>query len=105
MADLPFTPFIETKDLVFFSGKIEFTPRGKVLEGMIAERISQTMNNILVELKYAGLDASNIVFAQVFLTDMENYQEFNDEYIKHLVKLYPARFVVAVKKLPLGAKN
>ena len=104
MADLPFTPFIETNDLIFFSGKIELTPEGKVLEGTIAEKTAQVMKNILSELKNARLDASNIVSAQVFLTDMKDYQEFNEEYVKHLVKPYPARFVVAVKELPLDAK-
>ena len=104
MADLPFTPFRESKDLVFVSGKIELTSEGKVLEGTIAEKTAQTMKNVLAELKNARLDASNIVFAQVFLTDMKDYQEFNVEYVEYLVKPYPARFVVAVKELPLGAK-
>src|SRR3989344_5140728 len=104
MADLPFSPFRQTKDLVFFSGKIELTSEGKVLEGTIAEKTAQTMENVIAELKNAGLDASNIVSAQVFITDMKDYQEFNGEYVKHLVKPYPARIVVAVRELPLGAK-
>lgn len=103
MSDLPFTPFIETKDLVFFSGKIELTPDGKLLEGTIAEKTNQVMKNVLAELKNAGLNASNIVMSQVFITDMKDYQEFNEEYVKHLIKPYPARIVVAVKELPLGA--
>jgi len=103
MADLPFSPFREAGNLVFFSGKIEITPEGKLLEGTVTEKTKQVMENIKKELANAGLDISNVVSAQVFLTDMKIYQEFNDEYIKHLVKPYPARFVVAVKELPLGA--
>lgn len=104
MADIPFSPFIKTKDLVFFSGKIELTSDDKILEGTIAEKTRQVMKNIKAELKNAGLTISDIVFSQVFLTDMSYYQEFNEEYVKHLVKPYPARFVVAVKELPLGAR-
>ena len=104
MTDIPFSPFIKTKDLVFFSGKIELTSEGKVLDGTITEKTKQVMKNVMVELKNAGLDVSDIVFSQVFLTDMTNYQEFNEEYVKHLVKPYPARYVVAVKELPLSAK-
>ena len=104
MTDLPFTAFRETKDLVFFSGKIELGSDGKLTEGTIAEKTAVAMKNVLAELKNAGLDASNIVYIQVFLTDMEDYVEFNEEYVKHLVKPYPARAVVAVKELPLGAK-
>lgn len=103
MTDLPFTPFRETKDLVFVSGKIELKD-GKVLEGTIAQKTAQAMKNVLAELKNAGLTAENIVFVQGFLTDMKDYIEFNEEYVKHLIKPYPARAVVAVKELPLGAK-
>lgn len=104
MTDLPFSPFFNTKDLVFFSGKIELTSDGKVLEGTITEKTKQVMENVKAEIKNAGLTVSEIVFSQVFLTDMTYYQEFNEEYIKHLTKPYPARYVVAVKDLPLGAK-
>ena len=103
MADLPFSPFKDTKDLVFFSGKIETTPDVKVVLGTITEKTKRVMKNVLAEMKNAGLDVSDIVFAQVFLTDMANYSEFNEEYVKHLVKPYPARAVVAVKELPLGS--
>lgn len=104
MADLPFSPFLKSKDLVFFSGKIEMTSEGKVLEGTIAEKTKKVMENIKHELKNAGLSVGDIVFSQVYLTDMKIYQEFNEEYVKHLVKPYPARVLVAVKELPLGAK-
>ena len=103
MSDLPFTQYRNAGDLVFISGKIELKD-GKILEGTIAEKTSQAMENVLTELKNAGLDASNIVFIQGYLTDMNDYEEFNKEYVKHLVKPYPARVVVAVKELPLGAK-
>jgi 2-iminobutanoate/2-iminopropanoate deaminase len=104
MADLPFSPYRESKDFVFLSGKIELTSEGKLLDGSVAEKTAQTMKNVLAELKNAGLDVSNIVMAQVFLTDMNDYTEFNEEYVKHLRRPYPARFVVSVKELPLGAK-
>ena len=104
MSDLPFTPIREAGDLVYLSGKIEMGSGGKLVEGTITDKTAQAMNNVLAELKNAGLDASNIVFIQVFLTDMKDYAEFNVEYVRHLVKPYPARAVVAVKELPLGAK-
>src|SRR3990172_6408190 len=104
MADLPFSPFRESKDLVFFSGKIELTSEGKVLEGTITEKTRQVMENVKSELNNAGLELKDIQSSQVFLTEMSDYQEFNEEYVKHLVKPYPTRFVVAVKELPFGAK-
>ncbi len=104
MTDLPFTQIREAGNLVYVSGKIEMRPDGKLVEGSIAEKTAQAMRNVLSELTKINLDASNIVFVQGFLTDMKDYVEFNEEYVKHLVKPYPARAVVAVKELPLGAK-
>ncbi len=104
MTDLPFTPSREAGDIVYIAGKIEMGPDGKLVEGTITEKTSQVMENVLSELQKVGLGASNIVFVQGFLTDMKDYIEFNEEYVKHLVKPYPARAVVAVKELPLGAK-
>lgn len=86
MADLPFSAFRESKDLVFFSGKIELNSDGKLLEGSITKKTKQVMENVKHELNNAGLNVSNIVYSQVFLKDMKNYQEFNEEYVKHLVK-------------------
>lgn len=103
MADLPFSPFNSSNSLTFFSGKVELTSEGKILEGTIAEKTKQVMENVKSELKNAGCEISDVVFAQIYLTDMNNYEEFNEEYVKHLVKPYPARAVVAVKELPLGA--
>jgi 2-iminobutanoate/2-iminopropanoate deaminase len=104
MAELPFSSFRMSGNLIFFSGKIELTPEGKLLKGTITEKTRQVMENIKTQLKSAGLGIENIVYCQIFLTDMKNYAEMNEEYVKHLKKPYPARFAVAVKELPLGAK-
>ena len=104
MSNLPFSGFREAGDLVFLSGKIELTSEGKVLEGSIAEKTRQVMENVKHELKNANLGVEDLVMVQIFLTNMKDYEEVNQEYVKHLKKPYPARFVIAVKELPLGSR-
>ena len=83
MADLPFTPIREAENIIYVSGKIELKD-GKIIEGTIAEKTEQALKNVLSELNSIGLDASNILFIQAYLTDMIDYDEFNKEYVKHL---------------------
>lgn len=104
MTSLPFSVYREAGDMFFFSGKIELTSEGKVLEGTITEKTRQVMENVKQELANAGLGVESIVMTQIFLTDMADYAEMNEEYIKHLKKPFPARFAIAVKELPFGAK-
>ena len=40
----------------------------------------------------------------VFLTDMKNFAEMNEEYAKHFGETKPARSCVAVKELPKGVE-
>ena len=40
----------------------------------------------------------------VFLTDMGDFKEVNEEYERHFGKTKPARSCVAVKELPKGVK-
>ena len=51
----------------------------------------------------AGLDASDVVKVNVYLTDMRDFDTMNDAYAEHFDEPYPARTTVGVAALPLGA--
>ena len=58
--------------------------------------------NIESSLKKAEIPKNNIVNCHVFLTDMKNYQQFNDLYENFFGEHKPTRSCVAVKELPKG---
>lgn len=100
----PFSQAVVDGNLIFTSGSIYLTTEGKLLEGTIEEQIHQIMKNLQAILKEAGADFSNVVKTTIYVTDMSIYGKVNEVYGTYMSDPFPAREVVCVKELPLGAK-
>jgi 2-iminobutanoate/2-iminopropanoate deaminase len=96
----PYTPAIDTGDLVFLSGQIALTPDGELRMGSIEEETRQVMENLGVLLRAAGLDHSHLVKVTIFLSDMAHYADVNKVYGSYFKDTPPAREAVAVRGLP-----
>ncbi len=100
----PYSHGIESDGLVFCSGQTPIDPlTGLLAEGGIAERTRQCFDNLLGVLKAAGLDADHVVKVNVFLTDMDDFQEMNEVYAIFFDEPFPARTTIGVASLPLGS--
>jgi len=64
------------------------------------ERIFQNLSAVL---KAAGKGFDDFVRAGVYLTNMSYYVALNGIYAKHFSQPFPARTVIGVAALPLGA--
>ena len=73
--------------------------RGNVVEGSTAEKTRACLEALEAILTVAGSGLDRIVKVQIFLTDMADFAEMNQEYEKW-IKHKPARSCVAVKQLP-----
>jgi len=100
----PFSQAIVANDLIFTSGQIYLTPEGKLLEGTFEEQVHQIMKNLQAILKEAGTSFVDVAKTTVYVTDMSVYGKLNEIYGSYFSSPYPAREVVCVKELPLGAK-
>lgn len=101
----PYSQAILTDNFLFCSGQVAIDPStGTIDVYTIEEQTEQVISNLSAVLKEAGLSIKDVVQAQCFLTDMGDYQKFNEIYGKHFSKSKPARFTVEVAKLPLEAK-
>ena len=67
------------------------------------EQARQALANVVILLKGRRLGWSNVVKTTVFLTDAANFAAFNAIYMEALGNHRPARSMVAVSGLPLGA--
>jgi 2-iminobutanoate/2-iminopropanoate deaminase len=92
-------------DWLVTSGQIgvRTTPDGPVLVGGFAEQARQALTNVGEVLAGRNLGWRNVVKTTVFLADMADYTEFNELYLAVIGDHRPARSVVAVAALPLGA--
>ncbi len=100
----PFSQAIDCGDFVFTAGQIHLTPEGKLLEGSIEEQTHQVMKNLKEVLSEAGLGFENVVKTTVYVTDMSLAGDINEVYSSYVSEPFPAREMVCVKDLPLGAK-
>lgn len=101
----PYSHAVESGDLIYLSGQ---TPKdsetGRLIEGGIAAQTEQCFKNLFSVLKAAGLTPNNVQKVNVFLCDMNDFEEMNEVYAKQFSKPYPARTTIGVAALPLGAK-
>ncbi len=102
----PYTPAVRAGPWLVCSGQIG-THAGvdglELVEGGFAEQARQALANVATLLGGRRLGWSNVVKTTVFLTDVNDFAEFNRVYIETLGNHRPARTLVAVSALPMGA--
>ncbi|MBC7934130.1 MAG: RidA family protein [Rhizobacter sp.] len=99
-----YTQAICTGNLLFCSGQTPVNPQSmKIEERSIAGQTTRAIKNLELVLLTAGLTLHDVVKTNIYLCDMENFQEMNAAYAKCFGVHKPARTTVAVKGLPLAA--
>lgn len=100
----PYSQAVRAGKWVYISGQIPLNNEGNLVEGDVAAQTRQVMENLKAILEAAGLDFTDVVKAEVFLTDMSEFVSFNEVYANYFRPPYPARWAVEVAALPRGAK-
>jgi 2-iminobutanoate/2-iminopropanoate deaminase len=100
----PYSHGVWAGELFYLSGQAAVDPAtGKLVVGDIAAQTAQTFRNLFAVLAAAGLGPQDVIKANVYLTDMQNFAAMNEVYARQFERPYPARTTVAVAALPLGA--
>ncbi len=97
----PYSQGIVAGDLVFVSGQLGLDPDTGEMKGAdLDSQARQAVSNLQAVLKAAECDLSHVTAVDVYLTDMNNFAEFNAIYESYFDTHKPARAVVGVKSLP-----
>jgi 2-iminobutanoate/2-iminopropanoate deaminase len=97
----PYSQAIRAHGFVFVSGQIPVIPEtGKVAEGSIAAQAHQVMKNLAAILDAAGSGLDRVVKTTVFLSNLDDFAEFNEVYGEYFGEARPARATVQVARLP-----
>jgi 2-iminobutanoate/2-iminopropanoate deaminase len=100
----PFSQAVKIDGFLFFSGQVGQDPAtGKVVGGGIEAETERVFQNLSAVLKTAGKRFDDVVRAGAYLTNMSDYAALNGIYAKHFSQPFPARTVIGVAALPLGA--
>jgi 2-iminobutanoate/2-iminopropanoate deaminase len=98
---LPFSPGIDTGELVYVSGQGARDGKGQLAPKPGAQ-VRQTLENVKSVLQAAGLTMEHVVYAQVYMTDMKQYETLNSVWSQYFPKDPPARSTIGVARLPMG---
>jgi 2-iminobutanoate/2-iminopropanoate deaminase len=100
----PYSQAVAANGLLFCSGQIPLDPQsGELVGGSIADQTRRCMQNLEAVLQSAGTSLDAVVKTTVFLTNIDDYGEFNEAYASFVGSEPPARAAFAVSALPRGA--
>lgn len=91
----PLSQAIDAEDYVFISGSAGFDPdTNELIDDSLAKQTEQTFLNIEAVLDEVGLTLDNVVRFSAYLTDPDDFEQFNEVYERMLSPPYPARTTV-----------
>ncbi len=99
----PYSRAVWAGDILYLAGQLGIDPAtGKLVEGGVGAETEQLLKGISAVLAAAGLSMGDVVKANVFLTDMNDFAAMNKVYETFYEAPYPARSTIAVAALPGG---
>lgn len=106
---MPITPALSAAmpagDLLFLSGQLAFGADGAIVApGDIARQTQQVLANIAAVLATHGLTLSDVVKTTIWLTDIADFQIFNETYADAFGPHRPARSTVRADLMLPGAR-
>ena len=92
-------------NLIYTSGQIPIDPQtGNLKTDDIKEEIRQVLSNLDAVLKKGGGCLKYAVKLTVFVTNLSYFSEVNEVFKEYFPEKPPARSVVQVSALPMGAR-
>lgn len=101
---IPLAKGIKAGGFIFLSGQLGLDGTGKLCSDNMAEQTKQTLNNIKALLEEAGVGIDRIVKTTVWITDINDFAEFNKVYAEVFSHQPPARSTVVSSLALPGAK-
>lgn len=93
----PYSGSVRAGDFVFVSGKIGADRQRFDVE------VNEALDAVEAELRRHDLTLGDIVSVTVFLTDLDAFGAFNEQYARRMPQPYPARAVAQAARLPGNA--
>ena len=93
------SPGLDAGDYLYISGQGPRRSDGATPSSSEAQ-FRQALDNVKAVVESAGLTLDNVVYVQIFLTDIDSYSELNRVFGAYFPKTPPARAVLGVCALP-----
>ena len=91
---------VETEGMLFISGQIPIEPESNEIVEGVKKQTEQVLNNLKEILNEADYSLAEVVKTEIFISDMNNFEEINKIYAQYFKEEEPARACVEVGRLP-----
>lgn len=99
----PFSGGVLAGDTFYLSGTLGLDAKQQVPATADAEA-TNVLDNVQQTLKQAGLTMDDLVFVQVYCSDVAHYDAFNKIYRTYFKQEFPARAFIGSGRLLFGAR-
>jgi 2-iminobutanoate/2-iminopropanoate deaminase len=101
---LPFSDAVLVGDTLYISGRIGLDPATGHAPAEIERELAILFDEFGAVLAGAAMGWDDLVWVQIYSPDVSLWQQFNEEYIKHFRKEFPARAFLGSGTLLLGGR-
>jgi 2-iminobutanoate/2-iminopropanoate deaminase len=98
----PFSNAILTGDTLYLAGSIGLDPKSGKAPEKIEDEIKLLLDGYKTTLAAGGMTMDDLVYVQVFCTDLAYYDKFNAAYRTYFSKDFPARAFIGAGSLLRG---
>ena len=98
----PFSGAVQTGDTLYISGMIGLV-NGQVPDSA-AEEARVLLDSIKSTVEEAGMTMDDLVYVQIFCSDVADYDAFNSVYRTYFTQEFPARAFIGVGTLLFNAR-
>ncbi|MEN3220776.1 RidA family protein [Mycolicibacterium porcinum] len=100
----PFSHATKWGDTLYVTGQMPTDPAtGRLVSGGLAAQANQVMRNLSAVLAQFDATLDDALMVRVYLTDFDDFDLFNTEYVKWFAGPLPSRTCVGVTGLAVGA--
>jgi 2-iminobutanoate/2-iminopropanoate deaminase len=97
----PYSQAVEADNTLYVSGQIAIDPEtGELIDGDIQNQVQQVIENIKHILNVRDYTLKSVVKAEVFLDNMDEFDQINEVYAQYFKDEPPARVCMEVSRLP-----
>jgi 2-iminobutanoate/2-iminopropanoate deaminase len=99
----PFSGAVRSGETLYLSGTIGRTPDGRIPD-TAEEEARLVIENVKSTLEAAGMTMDDLVYVQIFSSDVADYDAFNSVYRTYFQQEFPARAYVGAGTLLFDAR-
>jgi enamine deaminase RidA (YjgF/YER057c/UK114 family) len=102
--DAPFSDAVLIGDTLYFSGRIGYNPETMTVPEDVEQEITLLLDGLRDVLKLADMTMDDLVYVQVYCSDLSLFDRFNQRYRTYFIREFPARAFLGSGPLLLNGR-